>query len=374
MSRCFSLGPAWLADTDGDANPMSTKTGIEWTGATWNPVRGCSRVSEGCRNCYAETMAARFSGPGQPYHGLAERTPKGARWTGEVRVVEEHLTDPLRWTKPRRVFVNSMSDLFHDALPDEAIDAVFAVIVMAEQHSFQVLTKRPNRMMGYVNDPKTPDRIRALIERELSGALFKATYPAIGWPLPNVWLGVSVEDQAAADERIPLLIKTAATLRWISAEPLLGPVDLRCLHDLDVPTNINALSGRHGINYPLAGKCERLDWVVVGGESGAGSRPMHPDWARTLRDQCMDAGVKFFFKQWGNWRPIDLDPEMLVNSVGGRQMAILPDGQLWTGTWNRSSRPDGLVVVENIGKKEAGAILDGREWREFPAVELAVAS
>jgi protein gp37 len=221
------------------------RTKIEWSDATWNPVRGCSRVSEGCRFCYAEAVAARFSGPGMPYEGLARMSSRGPRWTGAVRTVPERLVDPLRWRRPRRVFVNSMSDLFHEALSDAQIDEVFAVMALASSHQFQVLTKRPARMRAYLSALDVAERVaraamlirprrredddRVLDEistNVLWGARLGGGFEARGfhrWPLPQVWVGVSVENQATADERIPLLLETPAAVRFLSVEPLLGP-------------------------------------------------------------------------------------------------------------------------------------------------------
>jgi len=260
---------------------MADKSAIEWTDATWNPVRGCTRVSPGCGGpgkaggCYAERIAARFSGPGQPFEGFAERKGGEARWTGKVALIEDMLAVPLRWSKPRRIFVNSMSDLFHEHLPDGAIDQVFAMMALCPQHTFQVLTKRPERMRDYLSDQDP-------------------------MPLPNVWLGVSAEDQARADERIPLLLETPAAVRFVSCEPLLGPIDLINLDH----TGAQRKDQAHGISALWRAAAEiglrtMLDWVICGGESGPVARPMHPDWARSLRDQCQAAGVPFFFKQWG---------------------------------------------------------------------------
>lgn len=345
------------------------KTKIEWTDATWNPIRGCSRVSEGCRNCYAEKVAYRFRGPGQPYEGLATKVNGHAAWTGEVRFIEKHLLDPLRWKEPRRIFVNSMSDLFHENVPDEWIDRIFAVMALCPQHQFQVLTKRPARMSEYLG--RACGRIADLVmkmradrgDRGCVGPLPNLPPGATWWPLANVWLGVSVENQAAADERIPLLLETPAAVRFISAEPLLGPVNLNRIEvmegevDRSDPENpivsgycIDAMSGEAfddeygSLSTAPDGEVplERgIDWVIVGGESGPGARPMHPDWARSLRDQCQAAGVPFFFKQWGEWGP------NWLNDENGK----VPDSE-----W-----------MDRMGKKAAGALLDGREWREFPA-------
>lgn len=233
---------------------MSDDTGISWTNSTWNPIRGCTRVSEGCRHCYAERVAARFSGPGQPYEGLAVRKLRvisdddqrvEARWTGDVRFVAEHLADPLRWKKPRRIFVNSMSDLFHEKLTNEQIAAVFGVMAATPRHTYQVLTKRAARMRawfewasGIGNDDlrivsdghHDCTAINHLASKHGASEFGPASWRRHcddtcdvrrPWPLPNVWLGVSVENQAAADERIPDLLATPAAVRWVSAEPLL---------------------------------------------------------------------------------------------------------------------------------------------------------
>jgi protein gp37 len=326
---------------------MAQTTTIEWTETTWNPVRGCSRVSEGCRNCYAETLAARFSDEGNWGEGLATwvTRPDGvkeARWTGTVRAAPDHvLTAPLRWKKPRTIFVNSTSDLFHEGLPDEVIDRIFAVMALCPQHTFQVLTKRPERMRAWFCE-KRPFLVadEALsVGRNLpdgypgwDGARWKAsvirgcTQPA-DWPLPNVWLGTSVEDQASADARIWELINTPAVVRFISAEPLLGPVRLprvdfhcylcggtgklarwpkgRC-HECDGKGHIPALSTDPKLGNPKT-PMRGIDWVICGGESGPGARPMNPDWARSLRDQCAAAGVPFFMKQIDKKQPIPAD-------------------------------------------------------------------
>ena len=273
---------------------------IEWTDATWNPIRGCSRVSEGCRHCYAERVAARFNWPvpddgmenlekglppskAGPYHGLAAMTKDGPRWTGEVRFVEDKLDAPLRWKKPRRIFVNSMSDLFHEKVPDKWIDLIFAVMALAPKHTFQVLTKRPERMLSYfsvgnciygcINDATRPQKHRTV---------------SCWWPLPNVWLGVSVEDQATADKRIPLLLQTPTAVRWVSYEPALGPIDLH-----QVPPGGALPIGSQGVAR------DGLDWIVVGGESGPGARPFDLAWARAVVAQGKAAGVPVFVKQLG---------------------------------------------------------------------------
>jgi protein gp37 len=293
-------------------------TAIEWTDVTWNPVRGCSLVSPGCTNCYAMKQAHRFSQPkpnaktcdyDAPYAGLTKLTNGGPVWTGDVRLVPEKLDEPLRWRKPRRVFVNSMSDLFHEGVPDEFIDAVFGVMASAQRHTFQVLTKRPDRMRAWFQRIATasepPDLVaqraawsggaREQMARHLHP--IKGTFRHQPWPLPNVWLGVSVEDQARADERIPLLLETPAAVRFLSVEPLLGPVDFR-----KVP-------GFNRVNLSL-----RDWWVIVGGESGPGARQCDVAWIRSVVKQCHDAGVPCFVKQLGA-RPT-FDPAPGLGNAG----------------------------------------------------------
>lgn len=272
-------------------------TSIEWTrgddgafGKTWNPIRGCSRVSEGCRNCYAEKVAKRFSGLGLPYAGLVD---KHGRWNGRVTLVEEHLQDPLRWKKPRRIFVNSMSDLFHESVPVEVIGKIFSIMAAARQHTFQILTKRPRRMREILS-------LASPIREKWGRDVWCEVHPVNLHP--NVWLGVSVEDQKTADERIPLLLQTPAAKRFISYEPALGPVEFRC-H----VCNGTGYYGNHGpgirgnSEYMPCDVCQRrkLDWVIVGGESGPGARPFDIQWARQVIRECNEAGVSCFVKQLG---------------------------------------------------------------------------
>ncbi|MDE3094471.1 MAG: phage Gp37/Gp68 family protein [Chloroflexota bacterium] len=240
---------------------MAATSSIEWTEATWNPVTGCDKVSPGCAHCYAETFAERFRGvPGHPYeHGF------------DLMLRPERLELPLRWKQPKMIFVNSMSDLFHEAVPLAFIQSVFATMRRADWHQFQVLTKRSARL------------------RELA--------PRLDWP-DNVWMGVSVENQRWT-RRVDDLRAVPAAIRFLSVEPLLGPL---CLD--------------------LRG----IDWVIVGGESGPGARPMRADWATSVRDQCIAAGVAFFFKQWG-----------AHDEAGVRR-----------------------------GKKAAGRVLGGAVWDELP--------
>jgi protein gp37 len=246
---------------------MSDRSAIEWTEATWNPVTGCTQISPGCAHCYAQTFAERFRGvPGHPYEMGFDLTLRPGR-----------IEQPLEWKKPRVIFVNSMSDLFHEDVPVEYIQQVFDVMQRASWHTFQVLTKRAERL------------------EELA--------PLLPWPR-NVWMGVSVENQRWTS-RIDHLRRTPATVKFLSCEPLLGPLDL----DL-----------------------REIDWVIVGGESGHGARPMQLDWARGVRDQCRAVEVPFFFKQWGAY-----------DEQGVRR-----------------------------GKKESGRALDGRIWNEMPRTKRVV--
>lgn len=301
---------------------MGRETSIAWTDATWNPIRGCSRVSEGCRHCYAESVAARFSGAGLPYEGLT----RDGKWTGEVRVVERHFLDPLRWERPRRIFVNSMSDLFHPNVTDETIDRVFAVMALAPRHTFQVLTKRPERMRKYLADTRRNIPVYNAATKITGGDFSKfpgdmANTRSSGgswWPLPNVWLGVSVEDQATADARVPLLLQTPAAVRFVSYEPALGPVDFvpfiggntyRCPCGWKRTENEMTFMGCDlYVCRDCAKRVERfppLNWIIVGGESGPHARPFHVEWARQTVADCETAGVACFVKQLGA-RPVGL--------------------------------------------------------------------
>lgn len=363
---------------------MGQKTSIEWTDASWNPIRGCSRVSEGCRNCYAERTAARFSGAGQPYEDLAKivNIPRKngstatteARWTGVLKFIPERLEDPLHWKQPRRIFVNSMSDLFHEGVPNKWINLIFGVMAQCPQHTFQILTKRPERMKkwaAYVEDFAFPHGIETYDPKlvnwpnkttivESTASLYRG-YPYVSsWPLPNVWLGVSVEDQATADARIPLLLETPAAVRFISAEPLLGSIDLRNLRKNEHGEGwLDSLTGA-SCGYDQSFIETNLDWVICGGESGGHARAMHPDWPRSVRDQCRAAGIPFFFKQWGEWAPTSA---VEIAKCGDRQ----------TFRRKQFTAKDPATGAENVsaevfsyGKKIAGRELDGRVWDEYP--------
>lgn len=293
---------------------------IEWTrnddgteGKTWNPLAGCSIVSPGCTNCYAMRMASRINKmtPASHYEGLTQFVNGRPVWTGKIARAPDHIFNaPLKWRKPTRVFVNSMSDLFHEDVPDAFIDRVFAVMALSPRHTFQILTKRAERMRDYVSTLAD----EALKWERLGDAaapyVGNAAYASAGecaWPLPNVWLGVSTEDRARADERIPLLLETPAAVRFISAEPLLGPIDLERLHyDSERADHHQAALSGYLVDIILA-ETNRLDWVIVGGESGPGKRPVDLEWMRSIRDQCKAANVPLFVKQTDKVIPIPDD-------------------------------------------------------------------
>lgn len=375
---------------------MSDNSLIEWCTATWNFLIGCTKKSAGCQHCYAIRQAWRMMHNPNPkiakkFEGTVHKDSKGElNWTGRVNFDDEVILKPLSWRLPRRVFVNSLSDLFHKNVRDEWIDMAFAVMAMCPQHTFQILTKEPERARDYFSDL---DDLRLRIGaaagtfldgdwiwnegkqfRERIEKLISATHGVdfdedeneiqvdeTELPLPNVWLGVSVEDQKTADERIPLLLQTPAAVRWISAEPLLGPIDLQAPW--------SALNDE----YPAHG----IHWLVAGGESGPKARPMHPDWARSLRDQCVSAGVPFFFKQWGEHKPLasvfKRDDEMFpyAAALADERKSIAMDGSGAT-YWNDGDEPPvppsarDAYVMSRVGKKAAGRLLDGREWNEFP--------
>jgi len=313
------------------------KTAIEWTDRVWNPVTGCTKVSEGCRNCYAEGIARRFW---------------GERKFSDVRIHPERLEQPIHWRKPSKIFVNSMSDLFHPAIFDDLgeetfIDEIFAVMAATPWHTYQVLTKRATAMRDYMNDK----RRAVYVEHSLETIYGEHGWcsPDFEWPLPNVWLGVSAEDQQSANERIPVLLETEAALRFVSCEPLLEKVtifDYLCgicmdcyCGGLDIPPHDHEVQSR------------KIDWVICGGESGPHARPMHPDWVRSLLDQCVEAenlqceSVPFFFKQWGEWTS---------EYPQGRNLAYI-----------QMAYQNGLSFYR-VGKKTAGALLNGVEYKLFP--------
>ncbi|HTI81765.1 MAG TPA: phage Gp37/Gp68 family protein [Acetobacteraceae bacterium] len=348
---------------------MAETTNIEWTGATWNPITGCSVCSPGCKHCYAMTLAGTRLQHHPSRAGLTQMTKAGPVWTGEVRFNEAWLDQPIRWSKPRDIFVCAHSDLFHESVPDEWIDRVFAVMALARQHRFQVLTKRTDRMRDYMTERWQPAAAQVIaglsipaetvgegrcsqIRRECLPLLVKYGLcdPDKGklwtpegrckaeqwkWPLSNVWLGTSVEDQTRADERRRALFQIAAEgwNTWVSYEPALGLVDW--------------------IGW------EFIRWLVSGGESGTGARPSNPDWHRAARDFCCLNRIPFFFKQWGSWAAAE--------PYGDRCGHVVPAVALgWPeGPSDRYAWFDNCAFYK-VGKKAAGAALDGREWKQMP--------
>lgn len=297
------------------------KTSIEWTDYTWNPVTGCTKVSQGCKNCYAETMTTRFA------------KTWGVESFRQVVCHQDRLMEPLYMADKlngKKVFVCDMSDLFHEDVPDYFICEVFESIWNRPDTIFQVLTKRPERAAAIMQE--VSDRI--LVEL----------------PFKNVWFGVSVEDQATADQRIPHLLNVPAVLRFLSCEPLLGPINLKeiCHDDFLVTDALPSHKAFTGV-----------DWVICGGESGHKARPMHPDWARSLRDQCTAAGVPFFFKQWGEWAP---------NIPDGKSR--LAKGAHHNGTIGSAFISEGAKeILAKVGKSKSGNFLDGKQHLEFPAIK-----
>jgi protein gp37 len=335
---------------------------IEWTERTWNFLVGCDKISAGCKNCYAIRMAYRLMhNPKmkEKYEGVATKKAGGdLNWTGKINVDEERLLLPLQVKKPTTWFVNSMSDLFHQDVPFDVIDRCFTIMKSCPQHTFQILTKRADRMLEYFKRdiPTIIDNmiLTMMIEEiEIPNQICLVQETGVeGYPLPNVWLGVSVEDQKAADERIPLLLQVPAAVRWLSCEPLLGKIDLDY-----IPRN----DFKDDDTFP-----EGIDWVVCGGESGPGARPMHPDWARSLRDQCNTAGVPFFFKQWGEWMPVRFADAGVAKAKSIGQF-YKGKNDFWEGeNSNEETYGEHIINMRKVGKKKAGRLLDGKEWSEYP--------
>jgi len=356
---------------------MSDNTKIEWADATWNPIRArdlgpvgagpaigthCEIVSPGCEHCYAQAINKRL-GTHRPYL-------RTTREHVSIYLDEKVLAKPLHWRRSRRIFPGSMTDLFGEWVTDDMLDRAFTIMALCPQHQFLLLTKRPERMRDWIAGREGFIRPLAASGR----ATVADQDQPLRWPLPNVWLGVSVEDQRRADERIPALLASPAAVRWVSAEPLLGSVNLTRIslgisdaEFYDMPSIIkaeffvDALKGAQSINW------QGLDWVICGGESGPGARPMHPDWARSLRDQCAVAGVPFFFKQWGEYAPRNAGNgfEGYIEAGGSVICVCWPDGTVGPG---HSDLNKGLGwPLDRVGKRAAGRRLDGREWNEYPA-------
>ena len=369
---------------------MAGNSAVEWTEATWNPIVGCSIKSPGCTNCYAMKMAARIeamnakAAPGREtapqYNGTTRKVSGHAVWTGKLaQASDDVLFAPLRRKKPTTYFVNSMGDLFHEECPDEWIDRVFAVMALCPQHTFQVLTKRAARMRDYMANVEREvlwmNAVADLFEIDCSLLNSRYPYPIMGqrepWlPLPNVWLGVSTERQQEADERIPMLLQTPAAVRFISAEPLLGPIDLVTpLYTGEAGITMRGYLRDHAEPDDFHHHARKLDWVIVGGESGRDARPMHPQWPQSLRDQCGAAGVPFFFKQWGEFAPCDaINTSMrhaLCNWIG-EPPRLERDWVKALDFLKKSRGIDGAHVLARMGKSIAGRRIDGIEHNAMP--------
>ena len=366
---------------------MAQRSRIEWCDATWNPVVGCSPVSAGCVNCYAARMAHRLgNNPATPqYAGL---TGPDGRWLGQARMAQGHFNDPLTWRRPRRIFVCSMGDLFHESLHPVFVDNVVARMIMAPRHQYMVLTKRPERMRDYFLSEETPGRLLR-VSGVLSRIAPEAT-PNLPWPLPNVTLMTSIEDQSSVGSRLPPLLECGAQ-GWrtgVSIEPMIGPVDVSpYLQDIIHQDEIG-LAGRNGPLITANGITDHdpwmrgLSWVICGGENGRGARPMHPDWVRSLRDQCKDAGVPFFFKGWGEWGTTRFDirdglpawdvfhsfehycAKAPTRMCKGDKL-ICPDGHVPTsGCKEGKTYP--MAIITRVGKRKSGRLLDGVEYNQIP--------
>lgn len=362
---------------------MSDGTTIEWTEATWNPITGCSVTSPGCTNCYAMKLAGTRLRNHPSREGLTVDSKAGPVWTGEVRLNDQWLDQPLRWKRPRMIFVCAHGDLFHESVPDEWIDKVFAVAALCPQHTLQILTKRSARMREYVGSLRDRCDLIGFAAARIWGGkdpdgVFEDVMSIVQSTLPNVWLGVSVEDQARARMRIPDLLATPAAVRWLSCEPLLGPVYLTEVSDDDTALDPECwgdcnCDGLYGFD---AGCCRnggdgrltrKINWVVVGGESGPGARPMHPDWARSLRDQCEAAGVPFFFKQWGHFAPGEIAGQYIDPEKPAKGLSFF-DGR-WSECWSEvDGHCDDEPDVYPLGKKRAGRNFDGRTHDAMPQV------
>jgi len=338
---------------------------IEWTEKTWNPVVGCSVASPGCKNCYAMRMAGRLEAINKAteklpqYVGTTKKVNGKNVWTGKIGIAPDRIWEkPLRRKKPTIYFVNSESDLFHPNVPEDAIDSAFAVMALSPQHTFQILTKHPERMRDYFNRDRVSTETLIEIKARKLARRTGINIPPVGKtllgtiPWPHVWLGVSVES-AGYKSRMDVLRETPASIRFVSFEPLIDDVGIV---DLD-----------------------NIDWAIVGGESGPNSRFLHPDWVRSLRAQSITAGTAFFFKQWGQWLPWEPDaqPPFFESQAGdyvdghvapwldesGEELVYDPQCKIWD--W---AEGHGDVFYQRVGKKAAGRLLDGSEHNAMPAI------
>jgi protein gp37 len=378
------------------------KDGISWTEWTWNWVAGCSLESPGCTNCYAMGQANRIiaqHGAASHYAGTVQTVNRKAVWTGKIALAPDHiLYKPLRWQSPRIIFTNSMSDPFHEKMPLEWIATMFAIIAITPHHIYQVLTKRARHMREQMvgsdfleitpMSTRVADALLAMwpdIERlgipryaafktEASiaslAALIRKEDPSV-WPLKNVWFGVSAEDQQRANDRVRYLLETPAAIRFVSAEPLLGPIDFERLERtrrqgygagyLDALRGWTRGSGHGHREFDAPAK---LDWIIVGGESGPDARPMHREWARSIRNQCRETGVAFHFKQWGEWMPAD--------DWYGDHSVSLPLRTFDGERWRETSILDTDYSVR-VGRRFSGRHLDNEIHNAFP-IDIQIAA
>ena len=360
---------------------MGERSKIEWTDSTWPIVQGCDPVSPGCANCYAVPLVHRLAwntNPkiSAPIKGVVAHHKDRLRFTGKVALREDRMDWPLKWKKGRMIFVPSHGDLFHKDVPDAFIDRVFAVMALTPQHSYQVLTKRAERMRDYIIALHDGKRAVISAAREICGSIVGGVVILNAQRLmEHVWLGISAEDQQRADERIPLLLQTPAAVRFVSLEPLLGPIDLT--DHCNGHYFFNSLSGTRWHDDPDRSRPEEkfspgLDWVIVGGESGPHARPMHPEWVRSLRNQCEAAAVPFFLKQWGEWLPgeansgqFDATPMHAYRRCDNHSYEW-PNTSLVENFGTHVDKWSGNLTTRRVGKRAAGRLLDGREWNGMP--------
>jgi protein gp37 len=363
------------------SSAVAENSGIEWTHHTHNEWLGCTKVSAGCKHCYAEALMKRY---GRFPEGYIAGTPR-------MLTAEANRRKPFQWDRAaaavgerHRVFAQSLSDVFDEEVPDAWRVELFARIFLTPNLDWLVLTKRAAKMYEWITHPSTPGLVQAAaFELDPKAAKLRALRDkadwqmpdglrdsiaewflghVMMWPLRNAWLGVTAEDQASAEERIPYLVRTPAVVRWLSVEPLIGGLRL---DRINIEGRVCSVLGPTPF-FDRPYVPHAIDWVIVGGESGSTLRAMHPDWARSLRDQCVSAGVAFFFKQWGEWAP-EVAGDRCVALDGQNLMNLEAEG-------STACNGDGTVRISRVGKHAAGRLLDGREWSEFPRTAVGVRS
>jgi protein gp37 len=341
------------------------KTKIEWTDESSNPIKfrliatgqagyHCEKIAPGCAHCFAERINKRF-GTKLPFSLQSAQKV-------EPFINQAEIDRLLSLRRPRKVFAFDMTDAFAPFIPEDMLFHCLAVFALQRHITFQVLTKRASLMKEIMNDSKTPEHIEEHVEQICAERGWCP--PEFEWPLPNLWLGGSVSDQKTTDEIVPEVIQTNAAVRFVSAEPLLGQIRLDSIQPEDYDLDINAF-------WPFdSDNMGKIDWVIVGGESGPSARPMHPDWARSLRDQCQTAIVPFFFKQWGKWLPDDqidrINPAHYPGFAKAYFGGLGVDGGWAPGTWTTTLG----MCMYRMGKKKAGRLLDSCEHNDFPIKEV----